>query len=542
MKLHCPHCGVNGSADDSYHGKNVKCPKCNRIFLALVVEREEHSAEVPTPPMPVDEQIAAELVAAELPTDLREEEEVPDESEILADEEALSDEIPAGETDRPPEETAVVDEAVREPEVEREEVLDWSDIVSEIDAQEADEDNRDKKEREEAQADLDRLFAEASGEDLDRSMGEKPESAEAETEIAEAVADDSGENERLPGIDELPEVPPPAMNDQPEPPAASVKSDKNLEDSFIFEDDGSDSETVREVERQPYGLDKEQCWQCGKEDRVGVPFIAKDGRLYCPDCVPAEELEAAREEQVFAEMNGSPLPAAGTASPDGSTSGPKYRFTIGGMFREAWEKTKGGKGPIWAGSAVMYLAVLILVAGTAFLLPMNDSGYPADTGTVGAVGDLLLQALINAVSVVFTAGLMFMGVRKVAGDSISWRMVFTGFSVAGKIIVAAILQTILIMVGLLLLVLPGIYLAIGYAMTMPLIVDRNMSPWQAMEASRKAIHKVWWKVAGLFFATGLLMVIAAAPFGIGLIWMWPLSFVLAGVVYRHLFGVEKKVG
>jgi hypothetical protein len=502
----------------------------------LVIEREVQSAEIPTPSIPVDEQIAAEL-----PTDLREEEENLEEPGILTDEETV-DEIPAGEPDRQSEETAAVGEAVSEPEVEREEVLDWSDIVSEIDAQEADEDNRDKKERKEAQADLDRLFAEAAGEDLDRSMSEKLESAEVETEIAEAVVDDSGENERMPGIDELPEIPPPAMNDQREPPAAPVQSDKNQEADFIFEDNGSDSETIREVERQPYGLEKEQCWQCGKKDRVGVPFIARDGRLYCPDCVPAEELEAAREEQVLAEMKGSPLPAAGTAFPDGSTSGPKYRFTIGGMFREAWEKTKGAKGAIWAGSAVMYLAVLILIAGTAFLLPTNDSGLPADTGMVGAVGNLLLQVMVNAVSVLFTAGLMFMGVRKVAGDSINWRMVSTGFSVAGKIIVAAILQSILVVVGLLLLVLPGIYLAIGYAMTMPLIIDRNMSPWQAMEASRKAIHKVWWKVAGLFFAMGLLICIAAVPFGIGLIWMWPLSFVLAGVVYRHLFGVERRVG
>ena len=32
MKLHCPHCGVKGSADDSYRGRKVKCPKCLGIF------------------------------------------------------------------------------------------------------------------------------------------------------------------------------------------------------------------------------------------------------------------------------------------------------------------------------------------------------------------------------------------------------------------------------------------------------------------------------------------------------------------------------
>lgn len=35
MKLHCPHCGVKGSADDSYVGRKVKCPKCQGVFDVL---------------------------------------------------------------------------------------------------------------------------------------------------------------------------------------------------------------------------------------------------------------------------------------------------------------------------------------------------------------------------------------------------------------------------------------------------------------------------------------------------------------------------
>jgi hypothetical protein len=32
MEMTCPHCGVDGSADDSLLGRKVKCPKCNGIF------------------------------------------------------------------------------------------------------------------------------------------------------------------------------------------------------------------------------------------------------------------------------------------------------------------------------------------------------------------------------------------------------------------------------------------------------------------------------------------------------------------------------
>ena len=100
-------------------------------------------------------------------------------------------------------------------------------------------------------------------------------------------------------------------------------------------------------------------------------------------------------------------------------------------------------------------------------------------------------------------------------------------------------QIILIGIGLLLLVLPGIYLIVGYGLTLPLILDRKMSAWEAMETSRKAIHKVWWKVAGAFFLMSCIYMVSTIPLGIGLIWTVPMFAVLIGVVYRCLLGVEK---
>ena len=93
---------------------------------------------------------------------------------------------------------------------------------------------------------------------------------------------------------------------------------------------------------------------------------------------------------------------------------------------------------------------------------------------------MAVQALLTFLSVIFTAGLLYMGVRKVSGDDISWKMVFEGFSYTGQIVLATLLQAILIGIGLLLLVLPGIYLIVGYGLTLPLILDRKMSAWEAM--------------------------------------------------------------
>ena len=103
-------------------------------------------------------------------------------------------------------------------------------------------------------------------------------------------------------------------------------------DARLAEMDAAAIPVADGIERQPYGVDKEQCWQCGKEDSIGGPFIAKDGRLYCPDCVAAAEAATGHTA-------GPDTGAADTT--DASTPEVRHDFTIGGLFREAWAKTKG---------------------------------------------------------------------------------------------------------------------------------------------------------------------------------------------------------
>ena len=353
--------------------------------------------------------------------------------------------------------------------------------------------------------------------------------------------------EDTPDVNDSAEVLAFAASDFPE------DADEVEEEPDVIMGDGSDDVVAEKdsddvvVEEEPYGIDKEQCWQCGKKDSVGEPFIAIDGRLYCTDCLPADEAE---EEGGVSAAGVAAAGVAGAASIMGSglagdgefteeteaveSLGRNNDFTVGGVVRESWEKIKGIKGAVWAGSAIMYLVLLVIIAAGNVLLPDNVVA-PEGGGLVGYLFPALLQVVIEVVTMLFIAGLLFMGIRRVIGDQVSWKMIFHGFSFTGKIIVVTILQFILVTIGFLLLILPGIYLLVGYAMAIPLIVDKDLSPWEALESSRKAVHKVWWKVAALYVVMSLLFLVAAIPLGIGLIWVWPMIMVAAGVVYHRLF-------
>jgi len=86
--------------------------------------------------------------------------------------------------------------------------------------------------------------------------------------------------------------------------------------------------------------------------------------------------------------------------------------------------------------------------------------------------------------------------------------------------------------------LPGIYLAVAYMMAVALMIDRDMGVWEAMETSRKAITRHWFKVFFLYLFLGLLMFVAMIPALIGLIWVLPLASIMHGVMYKYMFGVE----
>ncbi len=463
------------------------------------------------------------------------------------------EELPLGE----PEESGEIDEALAEPEqetlppAEREETLDWDDIASEIDLQMA----AGETEAEEDETD-ERFPAELSfsQDETEKTADDFALREEVESEIEDKSGEDiwSEQEEDLSEIEVAEFIEESSLLDS----ADSLSSEEKFEEDLVEPGEITESyqESVPEdeaqlvvddtddIELEPYGIDKEQCWQCGKIDSTGGIFVSKGGRLYCSDCAPMEELDETgdtnQEQDAYATSHAQPLHDADTSSGDDSTEQHYDKISIRDALRTAWTKTKGAKGSIWAGSAIMYLVILIIVGGGAFLAPAM---YHQSTDGAWLVGNILLPVFTKVFSVFFTAGLLLMGIRKVAGQSISWKMIFKGFSCAGKLIVLTFLQTLFVIVGYLFLILPGIYLTVGYAMTLPLIIDKGLSPWQAMETSRKAIHKVWWKVAGLFFAMGLIFIVSSIPLGIGIIWTWPMFIVLTGVVYKYLFGDEKRI-
>ncbi|KSW24285.1 MULTISPECIES: hypothetical protein [unclassified Pseudomonas] len=210
-----------------------------------------------------------------------------------------------------------------------------------------------------------------------------------------------------------------------------------------------------------------------------------------------------------------------------------YDFRIGDVLGEAWHKVKGMKGTLVVAAIIYAVAVNLLSFVIAFVLGLLGLIHDSEPGAL----QIIVSVLAGALCYPLLAGLNMIGIRRAADQPATINELFAYFGLFVPLLVTGLAITVLTYLGLFLLVLPGIYLGVSYALAIPLVVERGLSPWQAMEASRKAIGQHWFKVFGLFLALGLIMLLSAIPLLIGLVWTLPLAFIAIGVLYRTIFGV-----
>ena len=118
---------------------------------------------------------------------------------------------------------------------------------------------------------------------------------------------------------------------------------------------------------------------------------------------------------------------------------------------------------------------------------------------------------------VLHAGLMLMFIRRIRGERVELGDLFAGFNMALPLIIAGLLMSALTLVGFLLCILPGIYLAVAYVFVLPLIIDKKLDFWPAMEVSRQVVHKHWWAM----FLFAIVLVPLIHPRGRAALWRGP---------------------
>jgi len=155
------------------------------------------------------------------------------------------------------------------------------------------------------------------------------------------------------------------------------------------------------------------------------------------------------------------------------------------------------------------------------------------TSYLGAVASV-------AVSSPLLMGNFIVSAKLVQGHTPEFRDFFAGFQYFVPLLLLSLIAGLFISIGTILLVIPGVYLAVAYLFASYLVVDRRLDFWPAMELSRRTVKPQWFGYFAFMLLLALLNLAGALLLGLGLLVTIPVSFCAVTAAYADLFGLQSK--
>jgi hypothetical protein len=165
---------------------------------------------------------------------------------------------------------------------------------------------------------------------------------------------------------------------------------------------------------------------------------------------------------------------------------------------------------------VPFLALSAILAGVPYFLMLSvPSTFSADPNSAALVTIAAALVLIAA-GVVLQAAITRVSIDDLSGNSVSiGAALSTGVAVALPLFGLTMLYGLGVFFGLLLLVVPGIFLALRWAVSGPVLVVERLGVFKAMERSAKLTENHRWAILGLLVLYSVL--VFGLQFVIGLI-------------------------
>lgn len=173
----------------------------------------------------------------------------------------------------------------------------------------------------------------------------------------------------------------------------------------------------------------------------------------------------------------------------------------------------------WGSFFCFFFAILFIKVWIKIYIPqINDD-----------IADLVIGSLMNS-------GFTFVALKSAKGRQTSFADFFRGFKYSISILIANLLIGVFVLVGIICLILPGIYLLIAYMFTIPLIIEKKMHFWRAMEVSRKIITKDWFSMFSFVLILCFINLCGILLLIIGLLFTAPLTGCAMIAAYEDIVG------
>ncbi|MGB6036753.1 MAG: hypothetical protein WBG42_10840 [Cryomorphaceae bacterium] len=191
-----------------------------------------------------------------------------------------------------------------------------------------------------------------------------------------------------------------------------------------------------------------------------------------------------------------------------------YSFQLEKYFSEGWNIFRKEPVPF-----VLYGLVAVVILACLNFLP-----------------EYLNNIATYIVSPALTAGL-FVGARKLDQEgSLEFSDFFQGFDHVVQLFLVSIITGVLVAIGTVLLILPGIWFAIAVTLSIPLIVFAGLDFWASIKTSVKLVNRKWFHFFALIILLGIFNIIGALFLIVGLLVTFPVTYCILYAVYKDIVG------
>lgn len=203
-------------------------------------------------------------------------------------------------------------------------------------------------------------------------------------------------------------------------------------------------------------------------------------------------------------------------------------FSVGECFRFGWETFK--KRPGFFIGVMLILSIISGIVSRVFPAP-NAQTPSSILGLV--LVTFILGLLIEALVKMGSINLLLKAHEDPASAKVSdlWYPQWGTFL---NYIGAGILSGVLIVIGFILLIVPGIYLALRFMFVPYLVIDKKLSPVDALKESSRITLGHKWQLLGLVAALIGINIVGAILLLVGLLVTIPVSMLVVVHAYRVL--------
>ena len=183
----------------------------------------------------------------------------------------------------------------------------------------------------------------------------------------------------------------------------------------------------------------------------------------------------------------------------------------------------------WQRFKEKWLFLICLVLITTLVAALVE--YAVRDVESGGIG-LLLVLLNFVVQIIIGMGITLIMLRVYDRTETHYADLFEPIKLFWRYLAVVVLTMIVVLIGTLLFIIPGIIASIALFFAPYLVIDRKMGPVEAMKESLRITNGHKWNIFILGLIIGGLNLIGALALGVGLLVTVPLSWLVAVYVYR----------